>query len=211
MRTENPGLASRRARVHEHKSGSWGTSSQDFAQLARLLLAHSAQYAAGIPDRNCSPYSLAGIPMLFSALRCLLVELNGAALGTFPIRQEALDQLANSSNDVRVVLDRYALPDGVKRNLQLLLDVRHEIVHPAHRPGGEVNNTPEYLRELRERGLLQSTGKDADYIWLSQLQSHRLFIWAFEVVRATAAALLQAHSASDFVTAGILASYSVDD
>lgn len=63
----------------EDHSGAWGTSSQDFIHLANLLFEKSAAYAKHV-DGNCSIYTWAGIPMLFSALRCLLVELNEGSL-----------------------------------------------------------------------------------------------------------------------------------
>ena len=62
--------------MRENHSGSWGTSSQDFIYLAKLLYGHSAEYAKRCSDGNCSAYTPAGIPILFSALRCLLIELN---------------------------------------------------------------------------------------------------------------------------------------
>lgn len=151
---------------------------------------------------------MAGIPVLFSALRCLLIELNaGIFSGSLP-RGPILAQLADAANDVQTILQNYAVPDDLARQLRQLLEVRHEIIHPAHQPGPEPHNTPAYLRSLRDDGLLQSTGKDADYTWISQLQSHRLFRWAFEVVSATVALLLREHDVSAFAEEGLNATYT---
>lgn len=208
MATSNPGRKSRRSRVAEDHSGAWGSSSQDFVRLATLLFEKSATYARHV-DGNCSVYTWAGIPMLFSALRCLLIELNSGMLTASQPNAAILDKLAESPNDVCVIVECYpTFPPELREKLELLLDVRHEIIHPAHRPGPEKTNTPGYLVSLRTAGVLQSTGNEIDYTWLSQLQSHRLFQWAFDVMRNTADALLRIHNVPSYELIGILRSYS---
>ncbi|MBK9306016.1 MAG: hypothetical protein IPM58_02750 [Nitrospira sp.] len=212
MATLNPGRDSRQSRVANHYPGVSGTSSQDFSHLAKLLFQTSAEYAKNA-DGNCSIYTLAGIPILFSALHCLLIELNAGMWANSHFDKTTLVELAKSGNDVSVIAKCYpTFPDKLRQKLDLLIQVRHEILHPAHRPGPEEkNNTPEYLVSLREAGLLQSTGNDVDYIWLSQLQSHRLFRWAFNIVRDTVDTLLRLHDFHADMTAGILQSYSTDE
>jgi hypothetical protein len=200
------GRDSRAARVRSGGNGAWGSSSQDFACLARLIFGHSRHYAA-LVGGNCSPYTLAGIPMLLSALRCLLVEINSGMFGGHE-EPGRLSALADTTSDVRVILDHYNVPVELKERLQLLEQVRHEILHPAHRPSGAPGNTPEYLTFMREAGLLESTGKDADLIWLAQLQSHRLFEWAFATVRDAVIIVLDAHEISALAKAGLTESYT---
>lgn len=208
MGTSNPGRKSRRSRVADDHSGAWASSSQDFVRLATLLFKTSAEYAKHA-DGNCSIYTLAGIPILFSALSCLLIELNAGMLTSSRPNETNLAKLAESVNDVHAIAECYPrFPAEIREKLKLLLHVRHEIVHPAHRSGCEKNNTPEYLDPLRKAGLLQSTGEDIDYIWLGQLQSHRLFRWAFDIVRSTVDALLRLHNVPSDVVAGILQAYS---
>jgi hypothetical protein len=208
MGTPNPGRKSRRSRVADDHSGAWASSSQDFVRLATLLFKTSAEYAKHV-DGNCSIYTLAGIPILFSALRCLLIELNDGMLTDSPPNKTNLAKLAESANDVCAIAECYpTFPPELRGKLELLIHVRHEIIHPAHRPAAEKNNTPGYLVPLRKAGLLQSTGKDIDYVWLSQLQSHGLFQWAFDIVRNTIDALLRLHKVPSDVAAGILQAYS---
>lgn len=207
MTQKGDGRESREQRARGGHSGTWASSSQDFARLANLLFAESARYARST-DGNCSIHALAGIPTLFSAMRCLLLELNAGLFSTSPPHRAILDELASAANDVQVVLKHYSLPSDLRRKLELLLQVRHEIVHPSHQPGPEPNNTPAYLTSLRDSGLLQSTGKATDYVWLAQLQSHRLFRWSFEVVSATVAVLVREHRVSQFAADGLRASYS---
>ncbi len=207
MSLHEDGLKSRQSRLKEFKSGAWGSFSQDFARLAYMLFEHSLQYAKQV-DGNCSIYSLAGIPVLFSALRCLLIELNDGMHGAGVTRPDVLRDLAHSSSDVSVILAHYAIPDLLRERLNLLVQVRHEIVHPSHRPSGEPNNTPAYLRYLRDARLLQSTEKEVDYPWLAQLQSHRLFRWTFEVIQDTVDALLCEHDVTGLPADGLRGSYS---
>ncbi|MDB5531749.1 MAG: hypothetical protein JWO28_64 [Hyphomicrobiales bacterium] len=201
------GLESRRSRLRGNYSGASGSSSQDFVYLPELLFQRSLEYAKKT-DGNSSMYALAGIPILFSALRCLLIELNGLLSAPSPRTEQVLVALANGANDVQTILKHYSVPVELQERLELLLEVRHKILHPAHRPGPEKHNTPSYLFTLRTAGLLQSTGRDVDYIWISQLQSHKLFRWAFETVRSTVDLLLNSHAVASIIADGFRDSYS---
>lgn len=198
---------SRRSRVLEGKNGAWGSSSQDFLRVANLLY-ESSVVDAKRTGGNCSIYALAAMPMLFSALRCLLIELNAGMHGGSPKNGEILADLADLPNDIEVVLKHYPVSPDLRQKLLLLGEVRNEIIHPAHRPGAEKNGTPTYLKPLRDLGLLQSTGRDTDYIWISQLQSHKLLTWAFATVGATVEILLSTHGIPAFMADGLRTSYS---
>jgi hypothetical protein len=174
--------------VEEH-SGAWQSASTDYVNLAKLLYGLSAREAAG-GDGNCSAYVLAGIPMLFSALRCLMIELDGGMIRPGLPNTVALQALDETRNDV-IALRQRLQPSTLLDDVQLLYEVRNEIIHPAHRPGPERNGTPGYLLRLRDEGLLQTTGQDVDYPWPSQLHSHRLFRWACELFARLTAELLE--------------------
>ena len=200
-----PGRKSREERLTIGHSGVWGSSSQDFIRLAYLLFEKSAEYAKSI-DGNCSIYSLAGIPILFSALRCLLIEAN-AGIYCSEYNQGILDKLAKSPNDISIFIEIYEPIQKLREDIEILYEIRNEIIHPSHKPVGSPNNTPDYLNSLRERRLLQSTNKeDCDYIWLSQLQSHRLFFWAFETIESAARHILSSHNNQDLES--IMVSYA---
>ena len=184
------GRADRTERLKELKPGAWGSSSADFAHLVRSLLEQSKTYAARI-DGNCSPYSLCAIPMLLSSLRCLAVEYASFS----PFDADALDEPA-APDDFGKMLTRYRVEDPLRSEALLLQEVRNEIIHPVDRPTGTPDNCPDYLRPLKSQGLLQSTGKvDSDYIFLSQLQSHRLLKWACRVTGDVAAKVIQSDPA----------------
>jgi hypothetical protein len=136
--------------------------------------------------------------VLFSALRCLLIELNSGMYSGVN-NDVVLEELAGSGIDSLTLVRHYPVAGPVRKRLHVLTQLRHEILHPAHRPSGERTNTPAYLRALRSQRLLQSTAKAADYIWLAQLQSHKLFRWAFETMALTVDILLGHHKIGGFV------------
>jgi hypothetical protein len=187
-------------------AGAWGSSSQDFVRLAGILFRESERCAKSL-DGNCSIHVLAGIPMLFSAIRCVLIELHAGMWGNPRSNASVLIKLAGA-HEVKFILDHYSVSSELAAQISTLNEVRNEIVHPAHRPGAERNNTPVYLSTLRQSGLLQSTSKETDYIWIAQLQSHRLFRWAFETVAAIVNVLISAHQVPDYVAVGLCESYS---
>ncbi len=200
------GRADRESRLTENRSGAWGSSSADFMRVARLLFNHSKVYASTI-DGNSSPYTLCAIPMLLSSLRCLVVEH-----ASYPPADVVTLKILMELNDFAKILDRYHIDDPLKSEAALLQELRHEITHPAHRPTGTADNWPDYLRVLKDRGLTQSTWRvDSDYIFFSQLQSHRLFAWSWRVVRDLAETILRSDPRKSSVLIGFLDNYEMRD
>jgi hypothetical protein len=196
-------MIGRGAGLTEPRSGAWGSSSADFMHLVRQLYAHSGDYAANIDDGNCSPYALCAIPMLLSSLRCLMVEYE-----SYPPEDKAALESLTKPNDFSTMWHRYAVPETLRIEAELLQEVRNEILHPAHRPTGTRDNWPEYLRKLKDRGLTQSRGRaDSDYILLSQMQSHRLFSWAYRVTRDLAAQILSSNPQKTHALGNFLFNY----
>jgi hypothetical protein len=203
------GFAERKARLVNDYGGASASSSQDYLHAATLNYELSWDYAAR-SDGNCSPCALSGIPVLFSALRCLLIELDsGMYGGRFCRRPDVVAALADGGFDTRVILSKYPVGSDLGERLELLTEVRHEIVHPSPRPGSQRNNTPSTLMTLRRQGLLQSTGSDVDYVWIAQLQSHKLFRWAFGTVNDVVDVLLIEHQIDrHLIGAGLRESYA---
>ena len=183
----------RKERLTESRGGAWASSSQDYLRLANDLFEQSFAYSKRF-DGNVSLYPIAGIPLLVSTLRALLIEANSGMFG-LDRDAKALTRLANDQNEIGLVSEKYVgLGSDMAKELPLLYEVRNEIVHPAHTPAGTPHGTPVGMLRLRELGLLQSTDADnTDYTWISQVQSHRLFRWAFSVIESVAAIVLKKH------------------
>src|SRR5205823_3500865 len=122
--------------------GSFGSSSQDYVALATQLFAHSAAEAQGSSNGNRSTYTLAGIPVLFSAFRALLIEGNFGMFGTGR-RPDVLTELGNGINECVVFGNHYDVTSDLENSLRTLAEVRNEIVHPTHLPAGTSHGTPE--------------------------------------------------------------------
>jgi hypothetical protein len=188
------GKKDRDERLLVRKSGAFASSSVDFVVLVRLLYSASREHAKGIGG-NCSPYALCAIPMLLTALRCLMVEYESAR----PTNEATLEKLTKP-NDFLAMLEYYRAPNELMGEARLLCEIRNEIIHPAHLPAGTSDNWPDYLRELKNRGLLQTTGNiSADYVFFSQMKSHRLFSWASRVTRDIAKCILESDPAKDWM------------
>jgi hypothetical protein len=144
---------------------------------------HSKEYAQQF-DKNVSIYAIAGIPVLFSALRALLTEGNTGMFGIGA--KERLKDLTKI-NELEFIRKYYALDNNVLRFFELAYEVRNEIAHPSHLPAGTKTGVPEYLAELQDLKLLQPG------IWLSQLQSHKLFYWVCEIFEKVASVVINTH------------------
>lgn len=78
------------------------------------------------------------------------------------------------------------------RDLGLLVEVRHELLHdlPATAPGGQIDR----LDGLAERGLLRDSRiTHSNRVIYPRLESYDLAWWAWEVVRDTAEEILAAY------------------
>lgn len=203
----NEGRRDRDGRLKNPRGGAWASSSQDFVHLANLLFEQSASYARSL-DGNCSIYALAGIPILFAAIRALLIEGNSGMYDASK-NPAVLAAIANSSNEIPLLIKQYGIPNSLGERLTLLYEVRNEILHPAHMPAGTDHGTPIYLDPLRQAGVLQSTNSEtADYTWIAQLESHRLFTYAFEAIEEAASLILDRHHVSPESKAAHLDSYA---
>jgi hypothetical protein len=110
-----------------------------------------------------------------------------AALRTFVVEYERRPGQTAEPSDINGSLfaSRYAIDGALRDDLDALIELRNEIIHPAHVQTGSGDNWPVYLSDFKQKGLLNSTGDpQADYSLLSQIASHRLFAWAIRVTRS---------------------------
>lgn len=182
------GRRSREDRLKLEFSGTRVSSSTDFTILIKLLYLQSKNYSKS--DGNYPPYSLCAIPMIFSALRCLMIEYESVS----PPNRTTLKVLTEP-NDFLKMLDYYRVTGQLLKKANLSNEIRNEIVHPARLPTGTSDNWPEYLQEIKKMGLLQSTSKgEGDYDFFSQMSSHKLFTWACRVAQDIAAGIVKSDS-----------------
>lgn len=175
----------REERFSKRRGGWAASSSQDYFHLAALLFRDSKSYAAQCPGGNCSKYTWAALPMLLAGLQALVVEYEFILnpVGPLAVPPDITE---------REFEKRYKISGELRANFRDLLEVRNEIIHPAHAPTGTPDNWPAYLTRIKKLGLLESTGIPThDHVLLSQIASHRLFVWAVQVVRSLSTAVIQ--------------------
>jgi hypothetical protein len=186
----------REERILQPKGGWAGTISTDLFHLAEKLYRQAKAEAAAL-DGNTSSYVWAALPILLSALSAILVE------------QEAMLFNRREPERVRVLIDVAYLPDQFVQlygltgelldDLKILVELRNEIIHPAHMATGTPDNWPDTLRAFKQRGLLGSTDDpQSDYLMLEQMKSLRLLVWASSVVEDLRNVVLQHHGQITF-------------
>lgn len=173
------GRKERSDRLTQPKTGAWGTSSQDLLSFAGRLFRMSAEEARSSLDQNQSDFTYAGVPLLLAAVQSFIIEYEGM-LNLQPLSDEL-----SAPRGLAVLLEsHYHVTGDFLEEIRELIEVRNEIIHPVPLPPGTSDNWPDYLRRVKQRGLLSTTGDpNADYIMFSQISSHRLFEWAVEITK----------------------------
>lgn len=172
----NEGKKDRDARLREWRAGPWGTHHSILVEVIGELYQSSR---SGGPIS--ASFTYAGIPLLVSALQSFVIEYE--CLLSFD--RSCLEPLTRGGlGGLRELLEkRYRVHGKLLEEAGLLIEVRNEMVHPVPLPEGSPDNCPEYLRPLKEAGLLKSTGEESDYVFEEQLASHKLFAWSCRVTR----------------------------
>lgn len=184
----NAGRNDRLSRVTKHKSGTWGTVSQDLLHLAAKLFRMSKDESNSRADKNTSRFVYAGIPLLLAAVHSFAVEYEGI------LNLEPLPAELSTDSLSKLMETRYGLSGSPLDDLRDLIEIRNEIIHPIPLPAGTPDNWPDYLRHIKQKGLLSTTGDpNADFIMLAQIASHRLFEWAVEVTKAIYRAIVNSN------------------
>jgi len=162
----------REARLRKPKQGSWGTASATYFHSVHSVFRESAK-AAAASAKGSSQWVYVGLPVLMAGLEAFLIEhqrmLNGGS-GT--------KKLAGVDG-VREVLNQYQLPDALRLDIEALVEVRNQIVHPAQVPFGRPE-WPKSLQRLRDRKVLDGPTPQSGTDVLALLASHRLLEWAVE-------------------------------
>ncbi len=172
------GTRDRKERFNKRHDGQAASSSQDFLHLVAQLFGYSKKAAALSANHNWSSYTYAGLPMLLAALQALVVEYE------FVLHPRGALEPPTDINSPAFVKN-YKISGTLLEDFNNLVELRNEIIHPAHATTGTPDNWPAYLTPIKGRGLLNTTGDPkADYALLGQMASHQLFDWAIEVVRS---------------------------
>jgi hypothetical protein len=125
------------------------------------------------------------LPLLLSCIRILAVEFEDTkeSLSKEGYKSHLLESLRTSrGNDIVEILEYYGASDELKINMDYLIEIRHEILHPAPFPA-EGEPLPDYLKILEGRGLLwRPPVPNFAHNLYYYFRSHRLFEWSFDLL-----------------------------
>ncbi len=163
----------REERLRNRQGGGWGTASTMYFHAVELVFLESAKAAADDPTKT-SRWVYAGLPVLLAGVEAFLIEHQNL------LKDSSSIQTLAGVEPMRDVLKLYPLTDELRQDLEALIEIRNQIVHPSSVPFAKPE-WPESLRRLRDRKVLDGhmppqSGMHA----LALLASHRVFDWAVE-------------------------------
>lgn len=158
--------AQREFRLTYHQTGLWGTNSTDYFHAVDLVFQESKKVGAGV-----SRWVLAGLPVLMAGVEAVLIEHQHM------LRDNSADTIVAGVDPIHKVLRQYLLPDELSRDILALIEIRNQVIHPAHVPFGRPE-WPVSVKHLRDRNVLDGNTPQSGGDVLALLESHRLFEWA---------------------------------
>lgn len=163
-----------------------------FSQLRLAFGTRLSGRVVTMPDNHYSPHALGSIVLLVSALEAWLSEVIWAMYFTDSSRRKVAD--TGIAAKLRA-LSKEAVGEemAIDPELNLVLDVRHEIVHCL--PGRAM---PRWLEPLDESRIMikAENAVDVDFTLHQKLSSYRLAVWCWHVVSKHVARLCEALKAS---------------
>ena len=160
----------RKERLRNRRGGSWGTASTMYFHAVELVFRESAKAVADDPTKT-SRWVYAGVPVLMAGVEAFLIEHQHL------LKDSSSIQTLAGVDPIRDVLRLYPLTDELRLDLEALVEIRNQIVHPSSVPFGK----PESLQRLRDRKVLDgNTPPQSGMHALALLASHPVFEWAVE-------------------------------
>jgi hypothetical protein len=179
---------SRRCRLKPNR-GRWTILSEDFGCLIHNELKISCERN----NINCKNYvPVFTIPMLFSFLRSFSIEVENFRELEYGYKSSLLIKLeSSSSNDALLICGYYHIPKEIIKKMELLTQIRNEIIHPSPYPENG-SNLPEYLYKLKELNILwEPSSYFLVHNILDYFCSHELLKWGVTIVLDISEIMLQ--------------------
>ena len=162
----------REDRLRNRQGGGWGTTSTMYFHAVELVFRESAKTVADDPTTT-SRWVYAGLPVLMAGVEAFLIEHQHLMNDSSSIQTLA------GVNPLREVLKLYPFTDELRLDLEALIEIRNQIVHPSSVPFGKPE-WPESLQRLHDRKVLDGDAPQSGTHALAFLASHRVFEWAVE-------------------------------
>ena len=228
MTKKYEGKEERIARLSNPNPGPSGSFSSDLLLTANLMLRASLEDRKGNANpplnNHMSKHVVGSIVLLISGFESWLNEaLAHLANYDSSLRQRGGDALlkkyANlcrwdgagslSLANIETIAQMQSISfEQIIKDLALVIEVRHEIVHPMPLSTGTPWNIPENFLPLHRAGILISKGHpNDDYLFTDKLRSYALAYWCWEVVQSCVSLLVE-HLKPDQCVAWTASSFS---
>jgi hypothetical protein len=183
QRQRSRGRESRDSRLSFNGPGVYVSASLEFLNIIKGQYKKSAQIDKNPLGINTIP--LLTIPLLLSCLRILALEIENQKenLSRGDYESGLIRTLrASGDNDIMEILKYYNAPDELRTRMRALIEIRHEILHPAPFPE-EGHPLPDYLKTLEAKSLLwKPPSEDFACNIYYYFRSHKLFDWSFDLI-----------------------------
>ena len=213
MMKKYEGKEERIARLSNPNPGPSGTFSSDLLLTAHLMLQASLEDRKGNANpplnNHMSKHVVGSIVLLISGFESWLNEALAHLANNYDslLRLRGKDALLKKyqglcgwdgtghfplANIETVAQMRSISFEQIIKDLALVIEVRHEIVHPMPLSTGTPWNIPENFLPLHRAGILISKGHpDDDYLFIDKLRSYALAYWCWEVVQSCVSLLVE--------------------
>ena len=151
-----------------------------------MVFRESKKEAANDAQRP-SRWVYAGIPVLIAGVESFLIEHQNMLKDSSSIKTLAGIQA------IAEVLKLYPLPSEMRLDMDAVIEVRNQIVHPSPLPFGRAE-WPKSLARLRDKKVLDGNTPQSGTDVLSLLANHNVFEWS---VRKSAETLMLVAASDD--------------
>lgn len=155
--------------------GMYPAASLELLRNLKQRLKNSKKYDDGANDEP-----IFCIPALLSCIRILVLEVENNKESTKTYQSPLILKLKeDKKNDIDEILDFYKVDTNLKKDIRLLKEIRHEIIHPSPFPRNG-SSLPSYLEDLEKKKIIWIPPENFACNIYGHFRCHKLFEWSFE-------------------------------
>lgn len=162
----------REDRIRNRRNGGWGTTSSTYFYVVHQVFGESDKASHRDPEQR-SVWVYAGIPVLLAGVESYLIQHQHL------LKDSSGMKVLAGVDPLKEVLTFYALPAELQTDMEVLIEIRNQIVHPSPLPFGQPE-WPASLKRLHDLKLIEGNTPESGTDALAMLGSHRVFEWAVE-------------------------------
>lgn len=162
----------REDRIRNRRSGGWGTTSSMYFYVVHQVFEQSESASRSDPTKR-SVWVYAGLPVLLAGVEAFVIEHQHI------LKDSSRLILLAGVDPLKEVLKLYPIANDLRTDIEALIEIRNQIVHPSPVPFGKPE-WPGSLERLHALGVIAGNAPESGANALAMLGSHRVFEWAVE-------------------------------